>query len=140
MNCSFVCATILGAATVACGGSNVSGGAGAGTNAPQQAGGGARDTCKLLSQAEVGDAVGNPVKPGEHYAGTLVCTWDPEQRGHVSVLLTIRLNETHLCKELGSVTSGTPQSGVGDDARWKFSNTMGFSIPAIWKAAAAGAT
>lgn len=83
------------------------------------------DACKLLSQIEIAEAVGNPVTPGQHFAGSEVCKWDTEQREHVSVLLTVRpkgsLREQTLCKDLKSTGTGAPLDGVGDVALWQFS-------------------
>jgi hypothetical protein len=89
---------------------------------------GAIDACKLLSEAEIAAAVGNPVEKGEYYAaGTEVCRWDTEEPDHVSVLLTVRGlgsdREKILCADLrGKAGSAQQISGVGEVATWEFSS------------------
>ena len=87
------------------------------------------DACALLSQAEIAEAVGNPVLAGEEYAGPEVCRWDTEQPEQVSVLLTVRpagsTREQVLCGDLrSSGGSGEPLSGLGDVAVWKFESVV----------------
>jgi hypothetical protein len=123
-----LCWIVVVAGTVACGGSD--GRPADGAAAATQATAGPVDACRLFTQADLAELVGNPVTQGEHFAGSEVCKWGTEQPAHVSVLLTVRpkgsLRERAICPdEVGKATGGGPLTGVGDKATWKFGSTMG---------------
>ncbi len=87
------------------------------------------NACALLPASEIGTIVGNPVEPGQPFAGVEVCKWDAEP-GRVTALLTVRRRgsdrEKVLCAELGkSAEAGQRLTELGNVATWKFSNTMG---------------
>ena len=110
----------------ACGGSAPEGSGAKSGSAPATGSASASEACKLLSQAEIADAVGNPVNPGQPFAGPEVCKWDTDQPGHVTVLLTVRpkgsMREQVLCRDFGKEEGATPVAGVGTVATWKFSS------------------
>lgn len=91
---------------------------------PQAAG--TADACSLLTAAEIGEAVGNPVGPGQQSAGPEVCDWDPEDPREITVLLMARLKgstrETVLCEDVRKAAAeGKGLAGIGEAARWVFS-------------------
>ncbi len=93
---------------------------------------GTADACAMLSQSQLSQAVGNPVKAGEPFAGPEVCRWDTDDPDDVSVLLTVRLpgsvREQALCRNLRA--SGAKAAGFEDAAdvsTWKFSSMSLFN-------------
>ena len=60
------------------------------------------DACTLLSEAQIGEIVGNPVVKGRNEQGTTTCKWDAKNAGDVDVLLI----------------TGAP--GSADAVTWKF--------------------
>ena len=83
--------------------------------------------CGLLSNDEVASILGNPVLPGEEYAGPEVCRWDTEDADEVSLLLMVRppgsIREQVLCQTLRSGGGpGELVAGVAEIARWHFSS------------------
>lgn len=116
------------ALVAACGGSS---------NSTSSPGGGAAvttligtaDACKMLTAAEVAEAVGNPIQAGRPSAGPEVCNWDADQ-GQTSAALIVRLKgsirEQVLCPELRrEVAANKGLDGIGEVATWQFSNTLG---------------
>jgi hypothetical protein len=124
--CTLGVITLLGLLPTGCGGSNgPSEGAAA---AAARAGGSTADACRLLTRDQVASIVGNQIEPGAAFAGPEVCKWDAPA-GSTTVLLTVRLagstRETVLCPDLRKSADARRIEGLGDVARWKFSNTMG---------------
>lgn len=86
------------------------------------------DACALISQAEVGTALGVAVGPGEHLTPTQTsyCTWHEEgneKRRNVKVSVLTE-QQYQLPKSMTSGPSvNTPETGIGDEAY--FSKTKG---------------
>lgn len=84
------------------------------------------DACTLLSEAQIGEIVGNPVLPGRNEAGATTCKWDAKNAGEVDVLLITGApgsdREKYICPELRKKASADPEfSGLGEAVSWKFS-------------------
>ena len=83
------------------------------------------DACTLLSEAQIGEIVGNPVVKGRNEQGTTTCKWDAKNAGDVDVLLITGApgsdREKYICPELRkSATSDPAFAGVADAVTWKF--------------------
>ena len=79
------------------------------------------DACSLLSQTEVGAALGVPVAAGTYVTPTFkkTCTWNATTNGGGYVTLMLQdLNAYQSGKQLGQMKSisETSISGIGDDA------------------------
>lgn len=83
------------------------------------------NSCSLLSETEIGSAVGNDVNKGRNEASSDICKWDVEDVSQVDVLLIVRekggIHEPVLCGDLRNKTSSEQIPGLGDIAVWKFS-------------------
>jgi hypothetical protein len=83
------------------------------------------DACTLVSEAEIGEIVANPVVKGRNEAGATTCKWDAKNPGDVDVLLIIGApgsdREKYICPDIRKAASTDPAfAGVGDAVTWKF--------------------
>ena len=91
------------------------------------------DACSFLTEAEIADAVGNPVLDGEHDTGTTSCKWNTKSPDEVSVLLLAyrpgSLHEQAMCPDVRKRAAGAERvDGVGDAAAWKYGSMASFNF------------
>ena len=117
-------------ANIGCSGGNGPKEASAAKDAPAAAAttSGTVDACALLTQSEVAELVGNPVRKGEPFAGPEVCKWDTDTRGDVTLLLTVRragsLREQALCPDIRKAGQAAGFESLGEGSTWKSENVM----------------
>lgn len=124
-------AVLLSIPIMACGGANAGRQTSGATTSPPAAAtpSGTADTCALVSQNEIANAVGNPVVKGQPFNGAADCKWETENPDHVSVLLIVHragsIREPILCDALRKGGGRGERLEGLDVATWKFSNTLG---------------
>lgn len=88
------------------------------------------DACSLLTQAQVGAALGVPVNPGAYVTPTFkkTCTWNATTGGGGIVTLHLEsLDEFEGGKTMAAMVksaSATPVGGVGDEAYYFGAGTL----------------
>ena len=87
------------------------------------------ETCALLTEADIAEAVGNPVKKGQPFSGSSDCKWDTDTQGDVTVLLIVyrtgSIREQALCPELRKQGKAAGFENVADGSTWKFESVAG---------------
>ena len=87
------------------------------------------ETCALLTQAEIADAVGNPAKKGQPFSSSSDCKWDTDTQGDVTVLLiayrTGSIREQALCPDIRKQGKAAGFENVADASTWKFGSVIG---------------
>jgi hypothetical protein len=92
-------------------------------------GSGTADACGLLTEGEVAEAVGNPVRKGQPSSGSLDCKWDVDTQGDVTVFLiayrTGSIREQALCPDLRKQGKAPGFESAADASTWKFERVVG---------------
>ena len=89
------------------------------------------DSCSLLTENEIAEAVGNAVDKGQVQGNADICKWGTEDPSKVDVLLIVRekggIHEPVLCADVRSNTTDEHLPGLGEVAVWKFSRQPFFN-------------
>ena len=88
------------------------------------------NVCALLTESEIAEVVGNPVRKGVHPdIGAPDCKWDVDTQGDVTVLLIVyrtgSIQEQSLCPDLRKSGKASGFEGVADASTWKFGSVAG---------------
>lgn len=132
MTHAFTLAVFVATASIGCSGTDGTKGAAAATGAPAAtaaASSAPADACGLLTQSEIAEAVGNPVRKGQPSSGSLDCKWDVDTQGDATVLLIAyragSIREQALCPDLRKQGKAAGFENVVDASTWKFERVIG---------------
>jgi hypothetical protein len=86
--------------------------------------------CGLLTEREVAEAVGNPVRKGFNPdIAAPDCKWEVDIQDDISVLLIVyrpgSIHEQGLCPDIRKSGKASGFEGIGDASTWEFSNVAG---------------